>query len=290
MSLNTYAGLLKRGNDASKPDPTYWLIGFLYHAIDTGNLYYYQDSTTRVLLQGAEKAEILKNKSINFAENNVSGVIKDPFTSMKREGIFVPAATHNASFQLALKGAPLIGTYTLVKDGAEGYVGKFEGNTSGKAGIVSNPTTSFVTRRGYNPRIKARFKVLDPATQITVFGFASALPFGSGSALDNSTAGAIIAQSTGSAVYIIRNGIGDGVTPATNFNTTTNKATGYANYEIQMDATEIRFYIDGVLVRTVTSNLPALDRDIYLILGHERSTFVRDITLSKMYFSDDILP
>lgn len=285
MVVTTSAGLIKKGLESEKPNWVLYLEDFLYYAYDTGNLYYYS-SSSRSLLQGAEKAEILKNKQISLTDNTITGLIQDPFVSSKRIGFLTPASTAENSLNLALKGLPFVGNYTLVRDPVEGYVSRCDNLVIGNIGYISDAAVNFVTRRAYNPRLKCRVKLPTPTTHNLIVGFSSALPHPTGSTyLDVNTAGAVWVMSTGTSFLLLRHGTGEGGV-VTTFTTTITKPTDYATYEIVMSSSDIKFYYNNVLIRTATTNLPTLDRDIYLTIHIQGGS--KEFFIPKIYFSDDI--
>lgn len=286
MSINSYAGLMKRGNDVNKPAAAYWLIGLLYHAIDTGNLYYYADSTTRTLLQGPEKVEILKNKTFNFADNLVTGLIKDPFVSMKREGFLTPAPTAEGSLNLALKGLPFVGNYSLVRDTTEGYVSRFSASSVIQIGYQSNSSIQLTTRRAYNSRLKVRCRSSNADKTYMYLGFSTKLPTPNGEfPVDNNTPGVIIATTYTNANYFSRNSNG------TNYNHTNSsipRDSIFRTFEIIMSSSNIIIKINDNTVHTLTTNLPDLDTDLYLLIELHNGIDSNNFEIAKVYFRDDI--
>lgn len=292
MPAEQIVGCILKGTLAERPTHAAYLSGYLYYVNSGPNLgdLYWNNGTTWILIQGASKAEILQNKTFTSSQNNISGIPMDPFLSNKREGWITPGITAEASLKYALKGLPYFGNYTLVKDGTEGYVSRFDLSVNGNIGYISNASVNFVTRRSFNPRFKFRVKPGDVANQNMMLGFTTALPVvANGWAVDASYAGAIFAITPSYATYVIRHGNAETVA-ATHYTTAVTKVANYVTFEIIMSSSDIKFYIDNILILTATTNLPALNKDIYLTLQLQRSAAVyKDFFISKAYFRDDIV-
>lgn len=285
MTITTAAGLIKKGLESEKPSWTAYLEDFLYYATDTGNLYYY-NSSVRVLLQGPEKQEVLKNKTFNISDNNITGLILDPFISQKREGFVIPSITANSSLNFVLKGLPSNGNYSLVRDNTEGYISRFNNTGGENIGYFSDATYQLVTRRAYNPYLKVRTKSTDLTNINLMLGFSVYNPVPDYDwAIDDTHAGAILSFIEGVNNYIVR------VSNGTNHNhleTSTVKNTDWHTYEIIMGVSDIVFKIDNIVVSTQTTNLPDLNTDIYLHIVQGKSTGTHNFDISKLYFRDDI--
>lgn len=286
-SVKTFAGLIKKGLDADKPAWASYLEDFIYYSTDLGNLYYYGPSS-RTLIQGPEKIEALKNKGINFAENTISGLIKDPFSSLKREGFLTPAATADSSLNLALKGLPLGngGTYSLVRDAVEGYVSRFNSASVVEMGYRSNATISFVTRRAYNPRLKVRCRSSNAEQTFMFLGFSTKLPTPSGVLpIDATASGIIVGATNTNANYFMRTANGSAFTQT---NTTIPRDSIFRTFEIIMSASNIIVNMDGVTVGTLSATLPAVNTDLYLLMELHNRSGTNNFEIAKAYFRDDI--
>lgn len=87
-------------NNELLPSASY-LQDWITHEVDTGNVFM-SDGTDILLVHGAEKNEVLKNKELHVLENNfidTQGVIDDPFLSdIEIKGGVIPATTIPNSF------------------------------------------------------------------------------------------------------------------------------------------------------------------------------------------------
>lgn len=284
MTISTAVGLIKKGLDAEKPTFSAYLTEYLYYATDTGNLYYY-DASSRVLLQGSDKVEILKNKSFDFSLNTVIGLVQDPFQSNKRVGLLIPSLSAVSSVQLALKGLPSIGTYSLFYDSIEKYVCRFSTSSVIQIGYQSNGTTAFATRRSLNPRLKVRCRTSDANATFMYIGFSTKLPTPNGGfPIDATASGVFVGLNNTIANYFVRNGDGANFN---NVNTATPRDSIFRTFEIIMSATNIITKIDAVTVNTATTFLQGLNTDVYMFIELHNRSGTNNLDISKVFFQDD---
>jgi hypothetical protein len=283
-------GCIKKGTLAELPSHGTYLSDYLYYVTTGANQgdLYWNNGTAWVMLQGATKAEIIENKTIDLSTNTVSGVLLDPFLSRKREGLLVPSPTAAGSLKYAMKGLPIAGgTYSMLYDTTEKYVSRFTESTAIQIGYQSNATTKFITRRGLNPYLKVRCRTTNPANTFMFVGFSTKAPTANGAyPIDATASGIIVGQTNADANFIVRNGNGS------NFNnvaTTIPRDGIFRTFEIIMSASNIITKIDGTTVNTATTFLPALTTDLYLLMEFHNRTSTNSFDIAKAYFKDDII-
>ena len=289
MSFQEFAGCILRGSEAAKPAHATFFTDFKYEALDTGNVYY-DNGTAWVLLSGPEKAETLKNKIVNFDDNTVSGVLRDPFSTNKRIGYLIPSLSASASLQLALRGMPSVGTYSLEYDATEGYFSRLNTTLAERFGWF-NTTTPIVTRREHSPRLKIRSKLNVNSNISFWMGFSNTLPQLSSVPFPNGAQFVVVGMSASYTTnfHIITNdGTNDGglATPATFLK---GAATSWNTYEIIMTDTNITVKLGPSLSYTVNTRLPALSENLYLMMFcYNVEAVTKNLDIVKTYFESDI--
>lgn len=294
MALKRFVGCILNGDTiADLPTHNTRWTDFKFVDLSNGDEWF-NDGTAWKQFSGATKTETIKNKQIDPLYNNIYGMVLDPFYSNKREGWLIPSLTADGSLKGCLKGLPIPATttYTLVRDTNEGYVSRLGVLNSGiDIGYISNSTTQFITRRRHNPRLKVRCSSIDPAllsTENIQLGFSTYLSASNGAwTVDANYAGAIMGFTTGFANFIARVSTGDG----TNYNHYTSaiaKNELWNTYEIVMSDIDIKFYLNGTLFSTQTTNLPPLDTDLYLSIRLQKTAAVsKNFDIGKIFFSSN---
>jgi hypothetical protein len=93
---------------------------------------------------------------------------------------------------------------------------------------------------------------------------------------------------TGANFYSNRTSNGAGA--HTHNNTAITKTTTYRTFEIVMSSTDIKYYLDDVLQSTVTTNLPALNTDIYLTVQEQYNNAAsKNFDVAKIYFESNFV-
>lgn len=291
MVFDRFGGCILRGPEADLPSHASYWSGYKYECTNNGNIYS-NNGSAWVLIQGATKSETLKNKLINFDQNTVSGVMRDPFSLNKRIGYLIPAPTIAASLQLALKGLPGVGSYSLVYDATEGWVCRFSTSIVEQIGFFSNALPTFVTRRSQLPKIKVRMKSSVTLSVNAIIGFTdnasgfqsannpqvndtNTVWFGIGSAYSANFVGA---RTT--------NGSGAGISTTT----TTPRDTAWHTLELQLNANDITYILDNN-TPLVSSNsaLPDINADLKLYLQmSSRDTTPKTFDIARVYFESNI--
>ena len=283
-------GCILKGTLAELPVHAAYLSDYMFYVnsgTGMGDLYW-NNGSAWVLLQGSTKTEVLENKSIDSSVNTLSGIILDPFVSQKREGFLVPGLTASASLKYAMKGLPVSGgTYSLFYDTTEKYVSRFTEATAIQVGYQSNGTTKFITKRSLNPSLKVRCRTSNAANTFMFVGFSTKLPTSNGGTpIDNASSGVIIGQTNTDANYFTKHSNG---TTATQNNTSIPRDSIFRTFEIVMSASNIVTKINGVVQSTLTTNLPALETELYLLMELHNRTGTNSFDIAKAYFKDDLV-
>jgi hypothetical protein len=281
-------GCIKKGTLAELPAHGAYLTDYLYYVTSgsgAGDLYW-DNGSAWILLQGALKTEILENKNIDPSLNTLSGVILDPFITRKREGFLIPSASAAGSLKHAIKGVPAVGTYSLYFDSVEKYVSRFTESNVLQVGYQSNATSKFVTKRSLNPYLKVRCRTTDSSNTYFFLGFSSKTPNGNGAFPVTATdAGCVLCMTSTNSVYLVRTSNG---TAFSQNNSVIPRDNIFRTYEIIMSAANIIVKIDGATIATVTTNLPPLETEIYLLMELHNRANTNSFDISKAYFRDDI--
>jgi hypothetical protein len=287
LVLTNIVGCIKKGTLAERPAHAAYLTDYLYYVNSGSNLgdLYWNDGSAWVLLQGATKTEVLQNKIIDPSLNPTTGLILDPFLTQKRQGYLIPSITADASLRYGLKGVPVgSGTYSLVRDATEGYVSRFNSSSVVEMGYRSNATINLVTRRAYNPRLKVRCRSTNADNTYMFLGFSTKLPTPSGAfPIDATASGVIVGTTYTNANYLMRTADGAAFTHT---NTTIPRDSIFRTFEIIMSASNIVVNIDATTT-TLTTNLPGLNTDLYLLIELHNRTGTNSFEISKGYFSSD---
>ena len=288
MVVTNVVGCIKKGTLAELPAHAAYLTDYLYY-VDSGTGLgdlYWNNGSAWVQLQGATKAEVLQNKTFDPSLNTTSGLILDPFITQKRQGFLIPSITADASLKYALKGVPVgSGTYSLVRDATEGYVSRFNSASVVEMGYRSNATINLVTRRAYNPRLKVRCRSTNAESTFMFLGFSTKSPTPSGVIpIDASSSGVIVGTTNAIANYFTRCSDGSAFN---NVNSSIPRDSVFRTFEIVMSASNIVVTINGTTIATLTTNLPGLNTDIYLLMELHNRTGTNSFEISKAVFSSD---
>ena len=287
--VTNIVGCIKKGTLAELPAHAAYLNDYLFYVdagVGLGDLYW-NNGSAWVQLQGVTKTEILENKNLDANLNTLNGVILDPFISRKREGFLVPSPTAAGSLKYAMKGLPIAGgTYSMFYDTTEKYVSRFTESTTIQIGYQSNSTTKFITKRSLNPSLKVRCRSSNAANTFMFVGFSTKLPTTNGGyPIDATSSGVIVGQTNTDANFIVRNG------NSSNFNNTASsipRDSIFRTFEITMTALNIVVKIDSTTVATITTFLPGLETEVYLLMELHNRTGTNSFDIAKAYFKDDI--
>jgi hypothetical protein len=281
-------GCIKKGTLAELPTHAAYLADYLYYVSSgtgAGDLYW-NNGSAWVLLQGAAKAEILQNKTIEPSANSFTNMVLDPFLSQKRQGFITPSLTAQGSLKYALKGLPNLGTYSLFfVNTTEKYISRFTASSATVVGYQSNSTTKFITKRSLNPSLKIRCRCTSSTEARLNVGFSTRLPTNFDSHSVNATnAGVTMGFALDSPNFFTRRSDG---TTATHTETTIPRDTLFRTFEISMSATNVVTKIDDVIMFTHTTNLPPLETEIYLLAEMHNITGTNNFDIAKAVFSSD---
>jgi hypothetical protein len=281
-------GCIKKGTLAELPTHAAYLADYLYYVSSgtgAGDLYW-NNGSAWVLLQGAAKAEILQNKTIEPSANSFTNMVLDPFLSQKRQGFITPSLTAQGSLKYALKGLPNLGTYSLFfVDTTEKYISRFTASTAIQVGYQSNTTTKFITKRSLNPSLKIRCRSTSSSNTFMFIGFSTKLPTpNAGTPIDNSSSGVIMGFNTTDANYFTKHSNG---TNSTQTNTAIPRDTVFRTFEIIMSASNIVTKINDVVQATLTTNLPGLETEVYLLAEMHNISGTNNFDIAKAVFSSD---
>jgi hypothetical protein len=291
MSFQEYVGCILKGPLSALPvHATYW-TDFLYYATDNGDLYL-NNGTAWIQLQGATKAEVLKNKVLDGTQNNIINVgMSDPFSSSRREGYITPAITGAASLTGALKGLTVNGTYSYFRDTTEGYVSRFTSAIQTKQGFYSD-TNPVISRREWATRLKVRMRSSTLSNTNIYVGFSNAattvtantVPFFQGDV------GILMGFNISNANFMIARN--DGIVANTGTVTTfpVAKDTNFHTFEMVMSDTNIVLTLDDANPQTYTTVIPPLTTDMKLVVqmhGND-ALLTRNFDVAKGIFSSDI--
>jgi parallel beta-helix repeat protein len=204
------------------------------------------------------------NKSLAADTNTLSGVFQD--TLMRRVGYLYPgtSGTSVMVFGGIITGGtvPATGTNSFTFDTTEGTVAVLASTTTinQNIGLISQATTSGITRRSVYTRARMRNKVDAVASSVSrlYFGFtsASALPI-SDTPLATTDSGIIVGFSSTDTTYQIY--ANDGATSVTKTTVTgsISKNTNFHTIEINWAASgNVNVIFDGVS-QTISTDLPA---------------------------------
>lgn len=290
MVFERFAGCILRGPEVDLPSHASYWADYKYEAIE-GNVYH-NNGSAWVLTQGAAKSETLKNKIINFDNNTVNGVLRDPFSMNKRVGYIIPALTAESSLNLALKGLPPTTGYSLFNDPVEGYISRFSMSAVGELRGWFSDTTPFITRRDYNPYLKIRMKTSVTANMAMWVGFTN-LPINlvGTSPLAPLAHGLIVGTGSGfSAInYIVRN---DGQNDTGSYTTTgVPRDIEFHTFEIQLLASGAVVTVDnGTPIVISNTRLPDINTDLMLYIHYwSRDTVPKTFDIARGYFESDIV-
>lgn len=285
MPFTRFVGCVLRGPEADLPAHASYWTDWKYEATE-GNVYH-NNGSAWVLTQGAAKSETLKNKILNFDQNTVSGVLRDPFSQNKRIGYLIPAPTPEASLNLALKGLPSVGNYSLFNDPVEGYVSRFSTSIIEEMGWQSL-ITPIITRRDYNPRFKIKVKSSVINSVNMWLGFSNAAITLANEPVPTGSHSAIVGMGSGFSAnyYSIRNdGTADG---GAHGNLIAPRDTAWNTFEIIMSATDIVFKLNATTL-TFTTRLPGINTDLMLFIHYwSRDTTPKTFDVARAYFETDV--
>lgn len=289
MSYQEFVGCIYRGPAADRPTWAAYMEGFVYEATDTGDVWY-ANASAWVQLQGAEKQEILKNKTINYADNTVPGLQRDVFASNKRLGYIIPAPTADASLQLALKGMPGVGAYTLEYDATQGYYCRFQSVVAERFGWFST-ALPIKTRREHAPRLKIRSRTPVNGNLGYWIGFSNTTPQLSHTPFPNGAHFFVVGMSPSFSTkfVILRNDGTNDSGLANQIDVLKSAATNWNDFEITMSDTDITTKINSVEL-TASVRIPALSTDLYvMIFCYNSEAVIKNLDVVKGYFESDFV-
>lgn len=289
MALKRFAGCVLHGDTlADRPTHASYWTDWKFIDLQKGDEYY-DNGSAWVLWQGATKSEILQNKEINPLNNNVSGLILDPFVSNKREGWIIPAASADASLHGCLKGMPSVGTYSLVYDATEGWHYRLSTSLQERFGLYS-VAIPMITRRAHAPKLKIRSKLTANGNIGYWFGFSNTLPQLSGLPFPNSAHFAVVGMShsyTTNFQIVTNDGTNDSGN-ATSTGVSKGAAISWNTYEISMTDTQVIAKIGATEV-IVTTRLPSLNQDLYLMMFcYNNEAVAKNFDIVKGHFVSDL--
>ena len=286
MVFTQVAGCILKGPIADLPAASAYLTDFEYHALEGDTLWC--DGSAWYRLQGATKTEVFQNKSIDFSQNNATGLALDPFYTQKREGYIETGLTANASLKNALKGLPSNGIYSVVFDSSKGYVINFNTSIVENIGYFSNNSIGIKSKRELATRIKIDSKVSATANTRQFIGFSSmALLPSSDTPLSNSDYGVLVGMNVANSNFIVINNDGAGSPNVQTFPVT--KDIAWHTIEIIMSDTNIICNLDSNQI-PLTTKLPPNTSEMFLQLQCQNTTATsKTFNIARGYFGADLI-